>query len=174
VREVEGLVEMEALLPVIDRGEAAPASATRCLEFARLVRYKRRPAAAVRLCQEAFADEPALAEDLGAAHRYYAAASAAQAGCGHGEDAAKLDDPERARLRQQALTWLRADLALRSRQRTGDNPKERAKARAALQSWRHDPDLADVRRPEALARLPREEREAWQKLWADVDALLAR
>jgi len=42
--------------------------------------------------------------------------SAALAAAGQGEDAAKLDDKERTRLRKQALDWLRADLALRRKQ----------------------------------------------------------
>ncbi len=46
----------------------------------------------------------------GRASRFAVAVAAALAGCGKGEDAAKLDDKERTRLRQQALTWLRADL----------------------------------------------------------------
>jgi hypothetical protein len=31
-----------------------------------------------------------------------------------------------------------------------------------------------VRDPEALERLPEAERQAWQQLWADVDALLKK
>ena len=43
-----------------------------------------------------------------------------------------------------------------------------------LSHWQHDPDLAGVREKAALAQLPKGEREAWQKLWANVDALLDR
>jgi hypothetical protein len=39
---------------------------------------------------------------------------------------------------------------------------------------RQNADLASVRDPAALARLPREERAAWDRLWADVAALLER
>jgi hypothetical protein len=41
-----------------------------------------------------------------------------------------------------------------------------------LRHWRADIDLAGVRDPAALARLPAAERAAWQALWADVDALI--
>ena len=34
------------------------------------------------------------------------------------------------------------------------------------------PDLAGVRDPEALIKLPQEEQKAWRDLWADVDTLL--
>ena len=51
-------------------------------------------------------------EDLATECRYPAARCAALAGCGLGEDAAKLDEVERARWRRQARAWLRADLAV--------------------------------------------------------------
>jgi hypothetical protein len=40
-----------------------------------------------------------------------------------------------------------------------------------MQHWLTDEDLASVRDPMALARLPVDEREAWNKLWADVQFL---
>ncbi len=39
--------------------------------------------------------------------------------------------------------------------------------------WKADADLAGIRDAEALAKLPDEERAAFAKLWADVDALIA-
>jgi hypothetical protein len=44
-----------------------------------------------------------------------------------------------------------------------------------MENLRHcerDPDLAGVRDEAALAKLPEEERKAWQALWADVAAIL--
>jgi hypothetical protein len=46
--------------------------------------------------------------------------------------------------------------------------------RQRLAHWQGDADLASVRKKGALAKLPEEERKRWQKLWADVAALLAR
>jgi hypothetical protein len=43
-----------------------------------------------------------------------------------------------------------------------------------LRHWKADPDLAGLRDPEALAKLPADEQQACRKLWADLDALLAR
>ena len=40
--------------------------------------------------------------------------------------------------------------------------------------WQEDRDLAGVRDKDALAKLPAEERAAWEKLWADVAALLKK
>jgi len=57
-----------------------------------------------------FSADPKLAADLQAAHRYHAAQCAALAGCGKGQEAAGQSAAERARLRGQALEWLRADL----------------------------------------------------------------
>jgi tetratricopeptide (TPR) repeat protein len=43
----------------------------------------------------------------------------------------------------------------------------------SLTTWQTDPALASVRDPAALARLPAAERQQWQRLWADVAALVA-
>ena len=40
--------------------------------------------------------------------------------------------------------------------------------------WKQDTDLTGVRDPKALAKLPPDERDAWQQLWQDVEALLAK
>jgi hypothetical protein len=139
---------------------------------------------ATGLYAAAFAAEPRLADELGAAHRYNddlqaghrynAACSAALAAAGQGEDAVKLDDKERTRLRQQALDWLRADLALRTRRLESGKPADRAAVQQALRHWQQDSDLAGIRDKEALAKLPAEERAACAKLWSDVAALLKK
>jgi len=49
---------------------------------------------------------------------------------------------------------------------------DRAAAVKALHNWQTDADLADLRDPEPLAKLPEPEQEACRKLWADVAALL--
>jgi hypothetical protein len=43
-----------------------------------------------------------------------------------------------------------------------------------LTHWKQDTDLAGIRDEQELAKLPEDERKAWQSLWADVDALLKR
>src|SRR5262249_56011007 len=100
-----------------------------------------------------------------------AAWAGGRAGAGEGEDAADLGNKERARLRKQALAWLMADRDTWHRRVLDGNPRDRADAAAALRHWRRDADLAGVRHPWSLLRLPDEERRGWQKLWADVDAL---
>src|SRR5262249_54531686 len=151
-----------------------PATAAEQADLAEVCRFSRRHVASVTFATAAFAASPALANDLEAGHRYYAAYSAALAGCGQGRDAGKLDDKESARFRQPALTWLRADLALRRRQAASARGADRAEAQRALRYWQSDPNLACVRDKEGLAKLPEAERNAWLELWADVRALCRR
>src|SRR5205085_1807105 len=92
------------------KGDVVPAGPTECIELAKLCVLKRLHGAAARFYADAFAPQPKLAENPRLAHRYNAACSAALAGCGKGQDADSLNDRERARLRQQALNSLRAEL----------------------------------------------------------------
>jgi len=43
-----------------------------------------------------------------------------------------------------------------------------------LKHWQADSDLAGVRDAAALAGLPEAERADWQRLWADVQAVLEK
>jgi hypothetical protein len=96
------------------------------------------------------------------------ACCAALAGFGQGSDA-PAGEAERARLRAQALAWLRADLTGGGTLARGDDPKA---LQGSLHRWREASDLAGVRDADALAQLPDAERDDWRKLWADVDAVL--
>jgi tetratricopeptide (TPR) repeat protein/predicted Ser/Thr protein kinase len=176
VKRCERFLELDRRLPAILKGAAVPAAAER-RELAELCHYKRLHATAVRFFTEAFAADAKLADDfLGrSSYRYLAACSAAQAGCGQGEEAARPDEAERARLRRQALEWLRADLAshasrLKAAPQGRDSAVHRATLLAVLGCWQNDPALAGVRDATSLARLPAAERAGWQKLWADAAA----
>jgi hypothetical protein len=169
---------MRTLLPRLRdvlASKAEPKTAAEACELALLCRqaFGKHHAAAARLFEGAFAAEPKLAADLTASHRYNAACAAALA-AEQGEDATTLDDKERVRLRKQAHDWLRADLTLRTKQLESGPPADRAAAQQALRHWQKDSDLAGIRDPEALAKLPAEERAACAKLWADVAALLKK
>jgi tetratricopeptide (TPR) repeat protein len=176
VREAERLVRLDARLSTVLSGDAQPADAAERLQLAWLCRqpYKQLYAAAARFAADAFAAEPRRADDLRAGHRYNAACAAAQAGGGRGQDAGRLAEPERARLRRQALDWLRADLVAWRQQLEGEGAKAGPVVRQKMQHWQQDPDLAGVRGPDALAGLPDDERAAWRQLWADVADLLAK
>jgi tetratricopeptide (TPR) repeat protein len=173
VRNADKLIQLDDRLTAILAGKAKPADAAEQLALAALCRqYKGLYSSAARFFAAAFAEQPQLADDLKAGHRYQAAGVAALAGCGRGKDAAKLDDQERARLRQQALDWLRADLLLWAKQLSTAEPAEREAIAKTLRSWRTDVAFTGVRDAKALAGLPEQERADWQKLWAEVEALL--
>jgi superkiller protein 3 len=165
---------LDARLLAILRGTEEPANAAEQIEFAQLCRLKELYAAAARFYAAAFAAEPKLAEDVLAGVRYDAACAAALAGCAPGKDADKPDGKERARLRRQALDWLREDLTWWAKKLENGTAQARISARQRLQHSQSDPDLAGVRDRDGLGRLPNEEREQWERLWSDVDALLRR
>src|SRR5207237_1194774 len=144
---------------VIDAGELA--------ELASFCHERKSDAQrALKLYGDAFAAAPKLADDLDAGHRLGAARAALSA-------SRKANETEAPRLRQQVLDWLRTDLAAWARKGDG-TAAERVATRQQLLRWREDADLADVRTPDALARLRQEERAGWQKLWSDVDRLVER
>jgi hypothetical protein len=65
-------------------------------------------------------------------------------------------------------------LAAWSKVGDGHTPQGRATVARALQHWLEDRDLAGVRDPAPLSRLPEVERNSWQTLWTNVDALLKK
>jgi tetratricopeptide (TPR) repeat protein len=174
LRQAEELDALDAKLLKVLHGQAQPADASERVALAWLCQqYKKRYAAAARFYAEAFADQPKLADDLRTSHRYNAACAAALAGCRQGEDAAKLDDAERLRLRRQALDWLRADLAAWGQLLDREPEKTRAAVQKTLRLWQQDADFAGVR-GEALAKLHEAERQSWRLLWEDVEQTLKK
>jgi serine/threonine protein kinase/Flp pilus assembly protein TadD len=174
VRQCERLLELDDKLPGFLERKAEPAGPGERIELAGLCTTKRLYCAADHFYEEAFAEQPKLADDLAAGHRYNAACAAALAGCGQGKDAEKLNGAERARLRRQALNWLRADLDAWRRRLDKESDKVCPELVQQMRHWQGDPDLAGVRGPEALARLPEGERPAWREFWAGVAGTLAR
>ncbi len=115
-----------------------------------------------------------MADDVDAGHRYNAACVAALAGCGRGEDGAKLSAEEQARWRKQARAWLRADLTAWSAKLESDRPRFRDLIRQKLAHWRTDPDLEGLRQPGALEKLSADERADSLALWEEIGGLLKR
>ncbi len=156
IRLAERRLELEGSLDGVRSGEVQPRDAAERIELAGLFHAKALYADAARMYAGAFAEAPSLAEDLGTSHRYNAACSASLAAARGEADAAEWRD--------RALGWLRADLAAREKTPSG--------LVATLEHWKRDPDLAAVR--DNLEGLPAREREEWTRLWADVDARIAR
>jgi serine/threonine-protein kinase len=163
-REAEAMIlpNMAAFL----EGKYQPTDNAERLALLGVCQFQGRHRAAAHLYADAFAADPRLADDLPAGRRCGAARCAALAG--QGKDVQKLDDQECARLRRQALDWLRADLAARAQ------ATDHAQVQKTLKRWQQDADLAGVRDQEALGKLPPAEREAWGQLWSEVADLLQK
>ena len=102
--------------------------------------------------------------------RFKAASSAVLAAKGQGAGVTVLSPDQKAELRAQALAWLRQTLdGWREEFNTSRVP---SKARQDLQRWQRTGNLASVRDPQALEKLPGAERAQWQTLWGDVEAFL--
>jgi tetratricopeptide (TPR) repeat protein len=175
VTQCERLVELDAKLPRMLKGELQPADVGERLALAQLCQLlcKSLYAAGARWYAEAFAASPPPS-DRPIVQRYNAACCAVLAGCGQGQDADKLTTEERARLRLQSLAWLRAELAAWRKMLEKEPDKARPLVRQQMQHWQQDKDFAGVRGPEALAKLPEGERQDWRKLWEEVEGLAKR
>ncbi|MBV8456358.1 MAG: tetratricopeptide repeat protein, partial [Acetobacteraceae bacterium] len=172
-RQCRRYVILDARLPAILRGTEQPANAGERMELAMLCEYKKQYAAVARFSRDAFTAEPKRAEAVPEGARYDAARAAALAGCGQGKDAGTLDDRERALWRRQALDWLRQDLAWWRKELDKGDAQTIAQVGRTMRHWEDDDDLVGVRARDALTRLPDEERGQWERLWADVAALVA-
>jgi tetratricopeptide (TPR) repeat protein len=174
IRQAESIAPVAAKFPAFLRGEYQPANARDRLLLLYVCHTKKHYRAAAGLAATVFAADPAVAADLRSQHRYEAACSAALAAAGRGEDAAALDGAAKAKLRAQALDWLRADLADRAKLLDAGSRDVRPLVVEALRQWQSQPDLAGLRDTAALAKLPADERKAFTQLWADVAAVAKR
>ena len=114
---------------------------------------KRVHGASARFWSEAFRFEPKLADDMNVQNRYNAACAAALAGSGQGKDDPPLDDAKKAHWRKQAIDWLKADLAARSKILATGPPQAKQLVTQTLQHWKADTDLAGLRDADAMAKL---------------------
>jgi tetratricopeptide (TPR) repeat protein len=167
-REAEAMIVPK--LPEFLEGTYQPIDNDERLALLGVCQFMNRKVAAARLYAEAFANDPRLADDLSAGHRYNAARVAILAGLGRGGDAAGLDDSERRRWREQARQWLRADLAA-LRKVLADRAIQPATIRHLMIRWQDEPDLAGLRDPAELDKLPDDERKDCLTLWEEVRVL---
>ncbi|HEV3237957.1 MAG TPA: tetratricopeptide repeat protein, partial [Gemmataceae bacterium] len=174
IKDCQRLLELDAKLSAIISGKEQPADAGQRAGYAEVCRKKHLYLSATRLYRESITAKPDLVDSPDNGLRYDAACTAAQAGCGQGEDAVNLAAEEYAFLRQQALTWLGADLAAWRQILEKDRDKARAKVVQTMTQWLQDTDFKGVRSKEGLAKLPEDERQGWEKLWQEVAALKER
>ena len=149
---------MQDRLPAILDGKEKPADASETLEFAELCGLLGQEVAAARLYAEALGASPRLAGNLHTEHRYRAACAATLAGCGRGADAAGLSEAERARWREQAREWLRAEANLWTSVLNGGTHADRILVAQKLARLWADPQLDGLLDSEARDRLPPAER----------------
>jgi serine/threonine-protein kinase len=171
-REAEALIfpDTAAFL----EGRHQPHDNVERLALLGVCRFKNLNCASARLYAEALAADPKLVDDPYVSHRYNAACAAALAGCGLGEDAGTLSEAERGQLRTQARQWLADELAAVDKRTPGASAAQRARLQRTLRHWQANVDLAVLREPSALDKLPPAERQEWRVLWADVAVVLAR
>ncbi len=174
VAEAERAAAIARRLPAVLKGEDKPGDAAEGLAFAQLCYDSGRYAAAARLWADALAADAKLADDRQAAHRYNAACAAALAASGAGKDERSPDDTARAKLRQKALEWLKAELAVWEKLLKSGPPDAKAFIVQTLKHWQEDTDLAGVRGDKGIEALPEADRAAWRALWADVSAVLEK
>jgi tetratricopeptide (TPR) repeat protein len=157
----------EALLA----GSPPPTDAAMQRSLAEWFSERQQTAASAQLYEAAFAKEPAVADDLSNGHRYCAARAAALAGSGTGSDAGHLNDQQKAALRRKSLEWLKADWAVWDKRVRTSPAATRSQAAGVMRSWEESKDLATVRTPESLSRMPPAESNDWRAFWAQVHNL---
>src|SRR5262249_26044994 len=81
--------------------------------------------------------DPKLGDDRQARPRYQAARAAAVAAARQGKDEPPLDDAAKAKLRGQALDWLKAELAAWNKVFTSGPPQDRPAIVETLNAWRN-------------------------------------
>jgi serine/threonine protein kinase/tetratricopeptide (TPR) repeat protein len=127
-----------------------------------------RYAEALEAARVVFRLYPAWAEDPRSYFRYDAACAAMN--CADGKGVNAPPPAKRPAYRKEALDFLTVELAAFQKLAA----RERTTVHQLMQHWLQDEDLASVREPASLAALPPDERDAWNKLWADVRDLHGR
>jgi serine/threonine-protein kinase len=174
VQRAERRAALSRRLEGILKGDDRPRDNAERLALPTVCYETKRYATAAKLWAEALEADRKLGEDRQARHRYNAACAAALAASGAGKDEPPLDATARAKLRSQALGWLRAERDAWAKLLEVGPPQARAAIAQMLRQWKMDTRLSAIRDSAALAKLPEAERKEWQDLWADVDRLLKR
>ena len=142
-----------------------PSDAQAYSKLALFLRDAGRYAEGLKVMTDAIREQPELAGDPRTYLRYNAACLAMNYADGLAGIAPTED--ERLAYRKQALDFLTTDLAAVREVAA----KDRAQGHQLTQLWLADKDLASVREPTALGRLPSDECDAWNNLWTAVRAL---
>jgi serine/threonine-protein kinase len=172
--EAERVLALSKRLPAVLQGKDRPGDNTERLTLAQMAYNRRKFVAATTMWAEALENNPKVADDRQAQHRYNSACAAALAAAGKGQDEPPLDEGAKVHWRKQAVDWLKSELAIWNKLLETGTPQAGQAVAQALQHWKEDFDLVSIRDRAALAKLPDQERKDCQALWAEVDALLAK
>jgi serine/threonine-protein kinase len=167
------LMALDARLAAALKG-GAPKDVAERLALAKRAYDTKRYAFAAMLWAEAIEAEPKVVASRQPQHRYNAACAAVLAADGQGRDEPAPDDAAKAKLREQALAWLKAELAVWAKFLETGQPQAKEFIARTLAHWQNDTELTGVREAGPLEKLPEEERVAWQALWAEVGSQLER
>jgi serine/threonine-protein kinase len=174
VADAERSLALAKRLPAVIRGEDKPSGAADQRILAGMAYYQKEYTVASQLWALALLADPKLGDDRDAQNRYRAACAAALAAARQGKDQPALTDVAKAKLRQHARLWLKAELDAWAKLIGEGKPESRTQVVRTLRHWQEDPDLGGVRDPAALAKLPQAERAAWQAVWDEVATLLKK
>jgi serine/threonine protein kinase len=160
---LETLAQWEEKFPAVLRGEARPTNENELIVLAEYSGgFEERYVLASQFLADAFAKDPSLNGQWMKLPLY--AGWAVQAATGKGVDATDLTASERSQLRRKALSWLR-ESSLRINKQDWDLAPYLANS-----TWRN-PDLAPVRDPGAIAKLPPDARAEWSRYWNELPKL---
>jgi hypothetical protein len=170
-------------LAAVIRGETPKDNLDR-LQLAYRAYEKKLYAVSARLYRQALDADPKLADDRQSQHRYNAACAPALAATSgtsppdqketSGRTEKPLTDADRAKFRNQARTWLEAELATWTKLLASAKGEQRLTISKTLEHWQQDTDLASIRDEPAFAKLTENERGKWKELWARVEALQSK
>ena len=158
-----------AILPELPRflaGEYEPHNDVERLAMSAECQFRELHATRARLL--AHVADSGSDSDLAVRCRGLAVVAAAVAGCGLGKDTPALSDTEREHWRMRARRWVRKQLTAAA---AGGAEQAGIRGRMPLSSWLAAPELACVRDPAALSRLPAAERQEWTDLWEQARKL---
>jgi hypothetical protein len=102
------------------------------------------------------------------------ACAAALAGCGQGKDDPTPDANARAKLRAQALDWMKAELSTWEEVALTAGSSNKQLIAPTLAHWKQDLDLSGIRDDGDLAKLPEAERLAWTAFWGRVGEMFTQ
>ncbi len=168
------MASLDARLAGYIKRNQQPRSQADRLQLAQRAYTKGFHVTAARLWSEALEAEPKLGDDRQAQIRYNAACAAALAASGAEKSDQAPDAADKVKLRQQALEWLKSELAIWAKLVESGQPEAKASIAQTLKHWHEDSDLAGIRDAKALDELPEAEHAGWRTLWADIAAVLEK